>query len=215
MAHVQADEPLIGPNAVIQTAAALTALCGREAAQRVFAQAGLSRYLTAAPAAMLPLREVAALNASLAQFLPPERAAAVAAEAGRRTADYLLANRIPALAQRALRLSPRWLAARLLLRAIAANAWTYAGGARVRGCVTGGAAVVEIDGGATDACGCLWRQAVFQRLFAALVNPDAQARAAGCRLGAAPCRYEITLTPQEGRPPCTPPSCTPPPCTQT
>ncbi|PIP98160.1 MAG: hypothetical protein COW75_01415, partial [Rhodobacterales bacterium CG18_big_fil_WC_8_21_14_2_50_71_9] len=66
----------------------------------------------------------------------------------------------------------------------------------------------QVDGGATDACGCLWRQAVFQRLFAALVNPDAQARAAGCRLGAAHCRYEMTLTPQEGRPPCTPPPCT-------
>ncbi len=193
MAHAEADEPLIGPNAVIQTAAALTALRGAETAARIFEAAGLSHYLCAAPAAMLPQREVAALNASLARALPPDRAAAVAAEAGRRTADYLLANRIPALAQKVLRLCPRWLAARLLLRAIAANAWTFAGGAEVRGVMAGGAAVVEIAGGATDACGCVWRQAVFRRLFQALVSPQAEARAAGCRLGAGPCRYEITL----------------------
>lgn len=199
MAHAQTDEPLIGPNAVIQTAAALTALCGAEMAERVFAQAGLARYLRAAPAAMLPQREVAALNASLAQTLPPERATAVAAEAGRRTADYLLANRIPAPAQWLLRHSPRALAARLLLRAIVGNAWTFAGAARVRGLMAGGAAVVEIDGGATDACGCVWRRAVFQRLFCALVSRDAEC-AAACRLGAATCRYEIMLAKQKGRP---------------
>lgn len=199
MAHADAGEPLIGPNAVIQTAAALNALCGAEMAERVFAQAGLSRYLRAAPAAMLPQAEVAALNASLAGALSPESAAAVAAEAGRRTADYLLANRIPAPAQWLLRHSPRPLAARMLLRAIVANAWTFAGAARVRGFMAGGAAVVAIEGGATDACGCVWRRAVFQRLFSALVSRDA-ACAAACRLGAAPCRYEITLRQQKGRP---------------
>jgi len=199
MVHAQADEPLIGPNAVIQTAAALIALCGAEAAEKVFAQAGLSRYLRAAPDAMLPLREAAALNASLAQALPPDRAAAVAAEAGRRTADYLLAYRIPAPAQWLLRHSPRPLAARLLLRAIAANAWTFAGGATVRGFMADGAAVIEIAEGATDACGCVWRRAVFTRLFGALVSADA-ACAAACRLGAAPCRYEITRISQKGRP---------------
>jgi hypothetical protein len=56
-----------------------------------------------------------------------EVAAEVARSAGRRTADYLLAHRIPKPVQALLKALPARLAARVLLSAIARHAWTFAG----------------------------------------------------------------------------------------
>ncbi len=178
--------PLIGPNALIQTAAALRALEGEEACRRVFARARLEARLAQPPGAMVPAAEAARLMAGLAGSLPPDRAAAVAAEAGRRTADYLLAHRIPAAARALLPRLPLRLASWLLGRAIVANAWTFAAGAAVRARLSRGAAHIEIDD-APDPLTEVWRCAVFARLFAVLVAPRARARPApgGCAIALA------------------------------
>jgi divinyl protochlorophyllide a 8-vinyl-reductase len=166
--------PTIGPNALIQTAAALRALEGEAATVRVFAHAGLAHRLAVPPAGMVPACEAAALMASLAACLPAAAAAAVAAEGGRRTGDYILTHRIPPLAQRILRAAPQPVAARVLGRAIAAHAWTFAGGASARARSRRGAAVIEIND-EVDALTQTWRCAVLARLFAALVAPRAEA----------------------------------------
>jgi divinyl protochlorophyllide a 8-vinyl-reductase len=57
--------------------------------------------------------------------LGPAMAAEVARDAGLRTADYLLANRIPKPVQVLLKHLPAPLAARVLLSAIRRHAWTF------------------------------------------------------------------------------------------
>ena len=57
-------------------------------------------------------------------------ALAVLTEAGSRTGDYLLANRIPVWARAILKALPAAVSSRLLARAIAAHAWTFVGSGR-------------------------------------------------------------------------------------
>ncbi len=126
-AKASAPPGRVGPNAIIRMVEALEELEGAEACSRIFAAAGLSAYLSAPPADMVDEHEVAALYRATWLDLPPDRAASVARDAGRRTGDYLLANRIPRLAQRVLAFMPRRMALRILLGAIGRHAWTFAG----------------------------------------------------------------------------------------
>lgn len=125
----EASTPIgrVGPNAIIRMAEALDELEGRETCARIFAAAGLSPYLAALPTDMVDEHEVAALYRATWLGLTPDRAALVARDAGRRTGDYLLENRIPKLAQRVLTFLPRGIALRILLGAIGRHAWTFAG----------------------------------------------------------------------------------------
>lgn len=119
----------IGPNAVLQIAAVLVDRHGGDAHRRVFARAGLLDWVDRPPHEMVPERDVARLHVALARELGPIAADAVAREAGERTARYILAHRIPPLAQRLLRLMPARLASPVLLAAIGRHAWTFAGSA--------------------------------------------------------------------------------------
>lgn len=173
----------VGPNAVLQTAAALRAAGGEALASEVFGRAGVADWLAEPPDAMAPQDAVARLHRQLS----PE----VAADAGRRTAAYLLANRIPAVAGLLLPRLPRRLASRLLLAAIRRNAWTFAGTGRV--IVRNGAVPrVEIAGAPLATPGCPWTCAVLEGLFRALVDPRAVVRSVGCCAdGDAVCRFEL------------------------
>jgi divinyl protochlorophyllide a 8-vinyl-reductase len=169
----------IGPNAVIRLAEAAADSMGPACRDCVFRDAGLARYLEAAPDAMVVEDEVVALYAALAARAGA-RAPAVAADAGRRTGDYLLANRIPKPVQWVLKRTPPAFAARVLLSAIGKHAWTFAG--------TGAFEVapgprVTVRGGPFDAPGAAaeplraFYAAVFERLFRALVSPATQVSA--------------------------------------
>ncbi len=143
---------------------------------------------------MWPEAEVVHLHRAVWLYLP-DRAAQVQAAAGRAVADYILAHRIPKPAQAVIRALPRPWAARLLARAIARNAWTFAGSGRFR--VLGHRPLtVEIAANPlAEGPGpgtCHWHEAVFARLFAALVWPDATVtETACCAAGAPACRFEI------------------------
>lgn len=187
---------MIGPNALTQTAAALRALEGEDAALLVFTHAGLVRRLCVPPATMVPAREAAALMASLAECLAPASALAVAVESGRRTADYLLAHRIPRAAQRLLRAAPRPLAAWALGRAVVAHAWTFAGAAGVRVGLRRGGVLIDVDD-EPDPLTRAWRSAVFERLFRILV-------AAGATAGTDGNSHAIALAEPARRPPAPP-----------
>ncbi|NBN79315.1 bacteriochlorophyll 4-vinyl reductase [Microvirga tunisiensis] len=170
--------PLIGPNVLIQTAAALRAQAGEAQTARIFAGAGLAHRLADPPGAMVPMGEALALMRSLATGLAPTAALSVAEDSGRRTGAYVAANRIPALARKLLGLLPAPLAARLLGRAIVAHAWTFAGGAPVISRWRRGAILIEIADEA-DPLTRAWRAAVLAQLFSLLVTPAAHAEAAG------------------------------------
>ena len=187
----------VGPNAITRVGEALDALYGRATTHAVFAESGLTGYLDAWPHEMVPEGEVAALNRALHAHLPEEGFRQVAANAGGRTGDYLLAYRIPKPVQAVLRPAPAWLAARVLLKAIARNAWTFAGSgafdaAAGRPCVvtiTDCPLCREIS---ADHPVCDTYTGTFERLFRELVHPEAEAAETACQGAGAPaCRFEI------------------------
>lgn len=186
----------IGPNALLQLAPVLERAGGVGLREAIFAAGGVQGL----PGldAMIPEGPVAAVHQALRARLP-DRAAELAAEAGGRTADYILANRIPKPAQTLLRHLPRALSGPLLARAIAANAWTFAGSGGFRVVSTRPMVfqitdnpVVRGEQAATPVCH--WHAAVFAGLFAALVDPRVQVtETACCACGAPACRFEVTL----------------------
>jgi divinyl protochlorophyllide a 8-vinyl-reductase len=188
----------IGPNAVTRLIEALTALEGVAALTRIFAEAGVVAYLANAPRAMVPDEDVARLHKALHDVVGPARAAAIGAEAGRRTGAYLLANRIPRLAQGALRLVPRRAAMRLLLRAIGRHAWTFAGAGVFAWRETGRIFKLTIAGGPVsrhveaDAPACAYYAATFETIFRAIIDPRCAVVETECEACGAPaCMFEV------------------------
>jgi divinyl protochlorophyllide a 8-vinyl-reductase len=186
----------IGPNAVTRLAEALVAVRGAGAARPVFERAGLAHRLALPPERMVDEAEVIALHAALRESLPADEAEAIAADAGRRTADYLLAHRIPRVMRVLLPWLPARLAARVLLSAIGRHAWTFAGSGRFA--VLPGAAVRFSIAGNPMARGlhaehpaCAFYAATFEGLFRALVHPATQVVETACEACGAPsCVFE-------------------------
>ncbi len=187
----------IGPNAIIRLLEVLQIGPGPAVAERLFRAAGLERYLTAPPDRMVPEEEVTVLHHVLAEELGHVLAGRIARDAGRRTADYLLANRIPKPAQAILKLLPEGLASRMLLKAIGKHSWTFAGS----GTFTvhrASPAVVSITGcplcrgsEASEAI-CDFYTGTFERLWQVLVHPGAVVTETECAaMGAARCTFEI------------------------
>jgi divinyl protochlorophyllide a 8-vinyl-reductase len=199
----------IGPNAITRVAEALSTMEGKSAAQRVFGRAGLQIYLADAPTDMVDETHVIRLHRALVDDLGAARAREVGWMAGQHTADYLLAHRIPPLAQRVLRALPAPLASRLLAKAIARNAWTFAGtgtfSARHRRTTVFSIANCPICRGQKAAAPCCdFYAATFQRLYIRLVHPHARVIETECQaMGAMACSFAITWhdEPRHERPP--------------
>jgi len=119
----------IGPNAVLQTLAAVEASEGRPVAQAVARDAGLPSDW---PEGLIPEAWFLAVVEATRRRLGRARAEAVLADAGARTARYVRAHRIPALFRALLRALPARLAVPLLLAAFRRHAWTFAGSGRFR-----------------------------------------------------------------------------------
>ncbi len=184
--------PAVGPNAVIQLGEALRQGLGERATRDVFTHAGLNHFLIDPPSDMVAEDAVKNLFQSLYCRLPAATAAAIASEAGRRTADYLLANRIPDRAQATLKLLPARLATPILLTAISKNAWTFAGSGTLH-TRSGSPNLIEIAENPIAIPGCVWHIAVFKRLFRALVMSNAEVHHPQCcHAGAPSCRFEVT-----------------------
>lgn len=118
------EVPRIGPNAVIQTLRAIRELESTEAADRIAKRAGLPDR---EPASMIPEERFVRLVHVVRDELSADRAQPILARAGRLTADYVVANRIPASFRRLLELLPARLALPLLLAAFRRHAWTFSG----------------------------------------------------------------------------------------
>lgn len=181
----------IGPNAVLQLVPVLDAHESGLGA-RLMALAGLDGLPS--DTGLMPEGPAARLHGAVRRALP-EMAPAILAQAGRRTADYILAHRIPPLAQRVLKVLPPVLAAPILERAIARNAWTFAGSGRFR-VVGRGVFVLEgnplVAGERAATCQCHWHAAVFERLFRVLVDDRLRACETGClACGGDACRFEL------------------------
>lgn len=194
---VGAAGALIGPNALLQLVPVLDRVGGAELRRRLFAQAGVFEIPDGADG-LIPEGPVARVHQELRRELP-EMAPMLAWEAGKRTGDYILINRIPRGAQSVLKTLPGWLAAPSLARAVAKHAWTFAGSGRfsirsTRPLVFELADNPVVRGERSDHPLCHWHAAVFERLFTRLADPRLRcAETACCAMGAPACRFELTL----------------------
>jgi divinyl protochlorophyllide a 8-vinyl-reductase len=146
---------------------------------------------------MVDETDVSALHRALVISLGPERADPASLEAGRLTGDYLLANRIPQKAQSLLRVLPRWLAARVLLTAVAKHAWTFAGSGRFSYTFSP-RPVLRIEGSPicrqlrTADPACAYFAATFERLFRRILGDDVRVTETECESsGAAACVFRV------------------------
>ena len=187
----------IGPNAVIRLGEALTDRLGPAVAARVFTAAGIAPWLADPPGAMVDEAHVTALHAVLRDTLDAETAAAVSHDAGVRTADYLLAVRIPRPVQALLKLLPPAPASRLLLSAISRHSWTFAGSGRFEVRPGRPLELVIVDSplcrGATAATPqCAYYAGTFERLYQVLVSRRSRVRETACQaMGADACVFTV------------------------
>ncbi|GGB33990.1 bacteriochlorophyll synthase 23 kDa chain [Roseibium aquae] len=196
MPEVQQVEPgaRIGPNALTQFQTVLEN-AGETALWTDLLQ---KAQITTLPdmTGLIPEQPVARFHRHLRAERPNE-AAHLSRQAGRRTADYILAHRIPKTAQWLLKMLPASASARLLAKAIAKNAWTFAGSGRFEILSFQPLRFALYDnplilGETAKKPLCDWNAAVFERLFQELVNPAAEVRETTCRAcGADACRFDI------------------------
>lgn len=158
---------LIGPNAVIQLGEAMRELCGEEAARQLFDLAGWPTLLDQPPREMINERVPVHLFSTLWSHWPPDTAAQVSRAAGRLTADYIMANRIPGPIRFLLRMVPARLGARMLFSAIQKHAWTFAGSGACK--VDFGASLIWIKSNPLPVPEGAWHAAVFERMFQQLI----------------------------------------------
>jgi len=193
----------IGPNAITRVAEAMRSHLGEQATAELFGSIQLQSYLAQPPQAMVPQDDVSRLHARLRAALGPEEARRIGREAGRRTGDYLLAHRIPRPAQFALRWLPPAIAARILVRAIARHAWTFAGSGTFSfsiGSAGRGAGSLRLSIAScplcsrirADAPACDHYAATFERIFVDLVSARSTVLETDCQAsGATRCVFEV------------------------
>ena len=193
----------IGPNAVTRLAEALVAVRGAGGASAVFGRAGLAHRLSSPPERMVEEAEVIALHAALRETVSTAEAEAIAADAGARTAAYLLAHRIPRPMRALLPWLPARLSARILLGAIGRHAWTFAGSGRFA-VLPGFPIRFGIEGNPmarglrADHPSCAYYAATFEGLFRALVHPATRVLETQCEaMGAPRCVFEARWSGRE------------------
>jgi divinyl protochlorophyllide a 8-vinyl-reductase len=163
---------LIGPNAVLKAVEVMEERLGAAETAVILADAQIARLPSGEH--MIPEIEALRLHRWLALH-EPMGAFVIAEEAGARTADYIIAHRIPRAAGWLLRALPATLAAPLLMAAIRKHAWTFVGAGAF---TPEGAWRFTIDRTGTDDSlpvpGSLfqWYAAVFTRLYRQLVAAD-------------------------------------------
>ncbi|MDA0963056.1 MAG: bacteriochlorophyll 4-vinyl reductase [Proteobacteria bacterium] len=183
---------MIGPNAILQMVPVLDQLGGVGLRTEILARAGVFELPSGDE--MIPEGPAARVHREVRRSLP-EIAPALAWAAGRATADYILAHRIPKPAQWVLTRLPAPLAAWLLARAIRDHAWTFAGSGEFtlvsKTCFEIAHNPV-VRGEVSDHPLCDWHEAVFARLFQVLVHPDYVCVETDCTaVNGAVCRFEM------------------------
>lgn len=161
---------VVGPNAVLQLVDPLREAGGDDLVSDIFSRARVFHYLQQPPLAMVPEEQARRLfDAALAR-LGSEAGDVVLRAAGRGTAHYVMRHRIPAFARGLLRTLPAPLSAPMLLNAIRANAWTFAGSGACETGKTGDEWQVTIGNNPLATPGCPWHLGVLETMFQTLVS---------------------------------------------
>lgn len=170
------EQALIGPNAVLKTVEVMEERLGHAETAAILADAQIARLPSGEH--MIPEVEALRLHRWLALH-DPMGAEVITEEAGARTADYIIAHRIPKPAAALLRCLPAGAAAPLLMAAIRKHAWTFIGAGLFQ---PESAWAFTIDRhGAGDTLPPPeslfgWYAAVFTRLFRVLVTSNCRCR---------------------------------------
>ncbi|WP_338548021.1 bacteriochlorophyll 4-vinyl reductase [Roseovarius phycicola] len=192
-----ATSNVIGPNAVLQLLPLIERLGGTSRVTKMLKAAGMDEAPDGTE--MIPEAHAARLH-QLLRKEEPQSAPLLAAEAGRATAAYILAHRIPQKAQTLLRLLPARLAAILLSKAITKHAWTFAGSGQFE-CVSPWTYRIKdnpvVRGEVSQAPLCTWHAAVFEHLYQVLVHPRCRCVETHCcaQLGSEACVFAIDIAP--------------------
>ncbi len=193
-----APTAMIGPNAILQMVPVLDQLGGLKLRTEILARAGVFELPSGDE--MIPEGPAARLHQEVRRSLP-DMAPALAWAAGRGTADYILAHRIPAKAQWLLKHLPARIAAWFLARAIRDHAWTFAGSGQFNLISKYCFEIVDnpvVRDEHSDHPLCDWHTAVFARLYQVLVHPDFICEETECTAqNGHACRFELRRV--EGR----------------
>lgn len=195
---------VIGPNAVIQIAEALRGGGHMRDLDKLFDHADCREWLKAPPAHMIDETRVAHLHHVVRMHYREPESSRLLDDAGTRTADYIIAHRVPALLRAILPLLPLGLAVRLLTQAILKHAWTFVGSGSVHAQIreSGKGWIVELTITANPlACHehsghaiCAWHKGVFTRLYSKLVSSNTLAHELFCcAQGRSACDFQIEV----------------------
>ncbi|GAB4200846.1 MAG: bacteriochlorophyll 4-vinyl reductase [Roseiflexaceae bacterium] len=188
---------MIGPNAIIQTVAALERLHSPAQAAELCRHAGHSEYITRLPVELVDEQDFCDLVGALFADYPRAEALRVLRRSGEQTGEYILRNRIPRPLALLLPRLPRALSLRLLLPAIRAHAWTFAGTGRFayrlgRAPVLTLSECVACRGLHASEPLCDYYCGAFETLLRALIDPRIRIRETACiAQGAAECRFAV------------------------
>ena len=184
----------VGPNAILQYLPVLEKRLGKS---------GLAGFLKAENLEVIPDGHTMIEEAQAARFHQavrrefPDTANELARHAGAGTAEYIIANRIPAFARAILAILPRPVAENMLCRSIAEHAWTFAGSG-IFSVDSQPPITFEIianpivDGERSSHPICAWHTAVFERLFCRLVGGTYDVvEKQCCACGEEACRFEL------------------------
>lgn len=184
----------VAPQVVLDVLAATDERLGRQALPPLLAEAALAR--PPAPTEPVPETTAHAVHRALRR-LHPQEASTIMADAGRATADSLIAKQLSARAQSMLASGPWTIAAWLLGRWAKQNSWTFAGSAAF---APTSALELEIVGNplirneTAPSPLCRFHEAMFERLFQRLVDPRLICREVACQATGAPaCRFAVAL----------------------
>ncbi|MDX1742307.1 MAG: bacteriochlorophyll 4-vinyl reductase [Ruegeria sp.] len=176
----RSSQGLIGPNAVLQLLPVLDRFCDPERRAQILAAAGIFEIPDGQ--SMIPETVAARLHRQL-RLEEPGMAPVLAAHAGYETANYILENRIPSLAQTLLRVLPKGPAGRMLAHAIEKNSWTFAGSGAFKAETPWSFVIRDnplVRNEVSTLPLCAWHAAVFERLYRVLVSPHCRCEETCC-----------------------------------
>ncbi|MEM7616516.1 MAG: bacteriochlorophyll 4-vinyl reductase, partial [Pseudomonadota bacterium] len=181
-------------NAILQLLPVIEQFGGPGRLDQTLERAGVTPHFDAT--SMVPEMQAARLHRQLRQE-EPEMAAHLSSEAGLRTADYILENRIPKKVRLALVAMPARLAAPILSKAIAEHAWTFVGSGKFEVVTPWKFAIHDnplIRGETSPHPLCHWHVAVFRRLYQCLVHRRCVCveTSCGAQTGG-PCKFELRI----------------------
>jgi divinyl protochlorophyllide a 8-vinyl-reductase len=197
---LESSQGKIGPNAIVRMAEAMQQTLGDSGTAWLFAAAGLGPYLRHWPEDLVDEDEVIRLHRLLRESVGLQQARQISRKAGARTADDLLAHRIPVLVQILLHVLPHRTACQTLLNSIRRHAWTFVGSGKLA-VLHGPPLQIHIVGNplcrdttASEPI-CDYYAACFERLFDRLVRRGTKVREVACAaMGAPACVFEFDFS---------------------